>query len=96
LAVHRAEALALTQALAQVRSAAERQALESRVVEMKQEHQREELTALRADALLKRDMAYVARLDAALGHLDPAPLPAAVVFVPRDPVTGRALEGGVK
>lgn len=98
LAAHQAEMQALDQALMNARDEAERQSLELRAVEMKREHQRAELQALKADALLRQDAAYAARLDEALLHLSPAPAPVATTFVPRDPATGRALttEGGAK
>ena len=97
LAAHQAEMQALDQALLNARDEAERQSLELRAVEMKREHQRAELQALKADALLRQDAAYIARLDEALLNLTPAPAPVATIFVPRDPATGRALTtGGAK
>ena len=100
LAAHLAEYQALVQALADVKDVVERQSLGLRAVAMKREHRCSELQALKADALLCHDTAYVARLDEALLTLEPRPAPAATTFVPRDVKTGRALdpavEGGAK
>jgi hypothetical protein len=95
-AAHLAEYRALEQALASATDEAQRRTLENRAAAMKSEHQRAELQALKADALLRNDAAYAARLDEALRLLDTPPAPVATTFVPRDPATGRALEGGVK
>lgn len=87
---HLAEYQALAEASRAALGSAE---LEARLVEMKARHAREELEWLRADAQAKGDDAYATRLDEALRNLTPAAAPVATTFVPRDPATGRALDG---
>ncbi|MFA7330330.1 MAG: hypothetical protein WC326_04570 [Candidatus Delongbacteria bacterium] len=96
LAELRARQLAEFQSLAASLGAADnqaREALEDRLRDLKLRHSREELEFLRQDALSRGDAAYAARLDEALGNLTPRPAPAPTTFVPRDPATGRALDG---
>lgn len=90
---HMDEVAALVQALAAARDQAERASLELQAQELKIRQQREELTWLRTDAATRGDAAYAARLDDALRDLEPRTAPVATATVPRDPVTGRSLDG---
>jgi hypothetical protein len=93
---HQAEYLSLADAS---RASLGSPELEAQLAELKVRHAREELGLLRSEAEVKGDAAYVARLDEALRNLVPATAPVASRFVPRDPVTGAALnaaEGSAK
>jgi hypothetical protein len=67
--------------------------MERELVALKEAQQREELLWLKSDALARGDQALAARLDEALEELTPRILPPAGPAVPRDPATGRTLDG---
>jgi hypothetical protein len=90
---HQAEFQSLAEAAVAARDNQTREALEAELAGLKARHAREELEWLKADALAKGDAAYAGRLDEALRNLTPAAAPVATTFVPRDPATGRALDG---
>jgi hypothetical protein len=96
---HQSEYATLLQSLANARDNAERASLEQRAGELKLRQAREELVWLKAAAIEKGDAAYAARLDEALRETEPKAAPVATTFVPRDTVTGAALnaaEGSAK
>lgn len=95
-ATHIVEYQSLVQAVVNARNEAERRSLDLRAVAMKRDHQRSELQALRADALLRHDTACATRLDEALLNLEPRPAPLATTLVPRDARTGHALDPAVE
>ncbi|MFA7330333.1 MAG: hypothetical protein WC326_04585 [Candidatus Delongbacteria bacterium] len=90
---HQSEYAALLQTLAGARDNAERDALELQASQLKARQAREELEWLRSEAVLKGNTSAVDRLDAALLDLQPKTAPVATSFVPRDTVTGVALDG---
>jgi hypothetical protein len=90
---HLATLQQLEQAILLAQDPVERHALEERAQALKTTQQQEDLLWLKADALQRGDAAYATRLDAALLALEPVPAPVATRFVPRDPLSGRALDG---